>query len=95
MNEVFLESQKRLSGSCDHGQWCFSVHTAAYTVSGTITHRIDRYHFGNWRTQLANTVPVGYLSTLDRRAVGIKDNMRGGVWDADGDTYHLSVYGTR
>lgn len=78
-----------------HGQYCFWMNTTAYSIAGTITHRIDRHIWGKWRTQLSNYVPAGYLSVLERYANGLQDNMRGGVWDASGDIYHLTVYGLR
>lgn len=84
------------TGTRSHEQWAYSSHTHAYAVNGTITHRIDRKKlFGKWKTLLENTVPAGHLSSLDRIANGIQDNMRTGVWNADGDTYHLAIYGLR
>jgi hypothetical protein len=77
-----------------HTGWHYSSTSYAYAVNGTITHRIDRKKFlGKWKTLFENTVPAGYLSYLDRTADGFQDNMRTGVWNADGDTYHLAIYG--
>jgi len=72
----------------------FSLTTDAYAYRGSIYHRIqNKKALGSWKTRHSNTVPAGYLSQLERVSDGLFGNMRGGVWEADGDGYHLSIYG--
>lgn len=82
------------TGTWSHEGYHYSMHTQAYSYRGTVTHKLQRDPpFGGWETQSWNTVPQGYLSTLDRTAKGLNDKMRGGVWDASGDGYHLAMWG--
>ena len=81
----------RVTGTGYNSGWHYLMVTNAYAYRGTILHRIQRRTWGKWRTKKSNTVPAGYASHLLRVAKGAVDRMRAGVWNASGDSYHLSI----
>lgn len=87
----YLHCWPRVTGTGYIQRKAHMMITHAYAVQGSILHRIQtKATFGKWKDRLSNVVHAGYLSYLYRND---RANTRGGVWDADGDVYHLSIEG--
>ena len=84
------------TGSWSYDSKVFSMRSYAYSFQGVFVHKVQHKKFlGSWKTTESNRVEPGYLSYVHRITSGLYGNMKVGVWEASGDGYHISVYGTK
>ena len=89
----FLYCWTSRTGSGSVTRTSLSMYTHLNAYDGQVVHKMEYENiWGNMVTYVSNVVPEGYLSYISRS--GLWTTRKTSISQADGNGYHVSIYGT-